>query len=258
MTPRAAGFFGSRCLKYVCWGDRDKNGREQWAGNVGRVQAEAPPDLPLSPFHDRQAHSCALCTPGCSFGTSDISGINSKEGPRVQIERQHEYVPDGQEPEGPIIPVECAGTQQPSSTAAKCVISSCAPLLQTQQFISSCTSKHAIAGRCNKWHLTPQDIITLTASTQGCSFFFNTKQKHLKPWCAAMRKVNWVPSTSDSSPLLHTLLIHARWCYVTILPLVGDYLLARELTQPPHWCPVRSWLFLLPRRQIPLSQPHCT
>lgn len=147
----------------------------------------APPDLLFSPFHYQQPHRCALCTARCNFGTGDSSGINSEEGPRMQIERQHEYVPDGQEPKRPIIPVECADTQQQSLTAAKCIISSCALLLQTWQFISPYTFKHPIAGRGNKWHLSPQDIISLTASTQGCLFFFNTKQKHLKPWCAAMR-----------------------------------------------------------------------
>lgn len=140
-----------------------------------------PPDLPFSPFHYQQAHSCALCTARRTFGTSESSGINSQEGARMQIERQHEYVPDGQEPRRAIIPVECADTQQQSLTAAKCVISSCALLLQTQPFISSCTFKCPTAGRCNKWHLAPRDIISLPASTQGCLFFFNTKQKRLKP-----------------------------------------------------------------------------
>ena len=91
-----------------------------------------PPDLPFSPLHYQRAHNCALCAVRCNFGTGDSSGINSEKGPRMQIERQHRYAPDGQESKRPIIPVKYTDTQQQSLTAVKCIISSCALLLQTQ------------------------------------------------------------------------------------------------------------------------------
>lgn len=89
-------------------------------------------DLPFSPLHYQWAHNCAVGAVRFHFDIGESSGINSEKGPRMQIERQHGHVPDVQESQRPIIPVKLTDTQQQSLTEAKCIISSCALLLQTQ------------------------------------------------------------------------------------------------------------------------------
>lgn len=122
---------------------------------MGRVQAEAPPDLPFSPFHYQQAQSCALCTARCSFGNCDNSGMNCEQGARMQIERQHEYVPDGQGANRAIIPVQGADTAATIDCSQVCYHFICTDLF-------SCTPH-------NSSHPAPSNIPQLGEATSGTS-----------------------------------------------------------------------------------------